>query len=346
MLKESVGTGSTIEEAQKIALEELNAPDNADVQIEVLELPVKKTLGIFGGTRAKVRAYYEEPENEKGTTVKKAEKQPQQQKAENKQNTQQKQVKEEMPQKSPAVAVSDDELEESIKKSVEYLKNIVMGMGIKNPDIQTTKVDEEYFINLNCDDDEGALIGRRGETLDSIQYLVRLVANRGKETEDYVRISVNVGNYREKRENTLKELAKKNASKVLKYGRNIALDPMNPFERRIIHTVVAEIEGVTSYSVGVDADRKVIIALKEGVRPTNPRNFNNNRGGGGYNRNNNRNDRNGGRNNNYHKNNNSRYNNNNSNNNNNYSRSNAPAQNRAPKSDAAGTSLYGRIEPK
>lgn len=348
MLKESVGTGSNIEEAQKVALEELNAPDDADVQIEVLELPVKKTLGIFGGTRAKVRAYYEEPENAKSNEVKKSEKPQQQQRPQTQQNVQQKPVKSEMPQK-PAVTVSDDELEESIKKAVEYLKNIVKGMGIKNPNIETSKIDEEYFISLNCDDDDGTLIGRRGETLDSIQYLVRLVANRGKETEDYVRISVNVGNYREKRENTLKDLAKKNASKVLKYGRNIALDPMNPFERRIIHTVVAEIEGVTSYSVGIDAERKVIIALKDGVRPTNQRNFNNNnRSGGGYNRNNNGgsggNRGNSGRNNNYQRNNN---NNNNSRYNNNNSSSTAPAQsNRAPKSDAEGASLYGRIEPK
>ncbi|MBR6004634.1 MAG: single-stranded DNA-binding protein, partial [Clostridia bacterium] len=122
---------------------------------------------------------------------------------------------------------------------------------------------------------------------------------------------------REKRENTLRALARKNAAKVKKYGRNIVLDPMNPYERRIIHTTIQEIEGVSSHSVGNDDGRKVVITLEEGFKPTN---------GGGYNRN-----RRGGRNDNHGR------------------RERAPkyepqSNNRPPLSDSSSASLYGKIE--
>ena len=167
-----------------------------------------------------------------------------------------------------------------------------------------------------------AAIGRRGETLDAIQYLVRLVVNRGADKSR--RVSLNIGNYREKREATLRALAQKSAAKVRKYGRNVVLDPMNPYERRIIHTALQDVEGVTSHSVGSENDRKVVITLEEGVKPLNggsrpPRGNgrggyqNRDRGGRG------RNDR---------------------------PRSDRPvAPSRPPRSDAASASRYGRIEP-
>ena len=134
-------------------------------------------------------------------------------------------------------------------------------------------------------DDMGILIGRRGETLDALQYLTGLVANHVENS--YYKVTINTGDYREKRKNTLRELAKKNSEKVLKYGRNVTFEPMNPYERRIIHTAVQEIEGVTSHSVGADASRRVVITLAEGVKPTHPSKggYNRGRGGrGGYNR--------------------------------------------------------------
>lgn len=123
----------------------------------------------------------------------------------------------------------------------------------------------------------GAIIGRRGETLDALQYLTSLVANRG--TEEYIRVSLNVGDYREKRDETLRGLARKSASQVLKYGRNVVLEPMNPYERRVIHTEIQEIEGVKSHSIGSDSDRRVVISLEEGVKPTHGGNQNRGRGG-------------------------------------------------------------------
>ncbi len=179
------------------------------------------------------------------------------------------------------------EIEEDKFASVKaYLNKILASLGAENPEIDV-KVEngEDVRISVNCGDDYGSVIGRRGETLDAIQYLTRLVLNRA--TDEYKRVSINVGNYREKREATLRALAKKNASRVRKYGRNVVLEPMNPYERRIIHTTIQEIEGVTSHSVGSDDDRKVVITLEEGIKPLNGGGYNRsgyNRGRGGYNK--------------------------------------------------------------
>ena len=200
-----------------------------------------------------------------------------------------------------------------------YINRILSALGAENPEINVhVENGEDVKIDINCGEDYGSVIGRRGETLDAIQYLTRLVLNR--ETDEYKRVSINVGNYREKREATLRSLAKKNAARVRKYGRNVVLDPMNPYERRIIHTTIQEIEGVTSHSVGSDDERKVVITLEEGVKPLNGGgNYNRGRGGynkGGYNRNR------VGR---------------------SYEKSASSAPSREPRSDTAGT-LYGKIE--
>ena len=129
-------------------------------------------------------------------------------------------------------------------------------------------------------DSIGAVIGKRGETLDSLQYLVCLVANRLRRREgDYVRFTMNAGNYREKREETLKALAARMAKKALKTGRPVALEPMNPYERRIIHAVITDIEGVTSKSTGEEPNRKVIIKPTREAPERRPR-----REGGRYRR--------------------------------------------------------------
>ena len=275
MIKEAFGTGSTIDEAKEAALRELNAPEDADIKYDVIEMPKAKVFGLFGGSPAKMRAYYE---------------------------------------------IEDD----PFMKAKEYVLTILKSLGIEEAEIEVEADDEDVRISISCGDDYGSVIGRRGETLDAIQYLTRLVINRG--SEEYKRVSINVGNYREKRENTLRALARKNAAKVRKYGRNVVLEPMNPYERRIIHTTVQEIEGVTSHSVGSDSDRKVVITLEEGVKPTNGGSYN--RGRSGYNKGGNRGGyRNGGNRGGYRR--------------ENDDASAAPA--RAPRSDSAG-SLYGKIE--
>lgn len=115
----------------------------------------------------------------------------------------------------------------------------------------------------------GVLIGRRGETLDALQYLSGLVANRME--GEYFRITIDSGNYREKRERTLELLAKKLSSQVLKNGRSMTLEPMNPYERRIIHATVQNIDGVSSSSIGEEPNRRVVISSANSRRPFPPK---------------------------------------------------------------------------
>lgn len=287
---EAIGTGATIDEARENAVKELNAPKGADVHTEIVAYPSKKFLGLFGGSPAKAKAYYETPDEPKKN--KPAKSAPKAEKKAEKPAKVEKTVKAEAVKEEKAVEIIKTEIRiedsASLKAATDYLKEILVGMGVADVKIDAFRTqDNEVILELDCGDDYGIVIGRRGETLDSIQYLTRLVANKHKLESEYSRISINVGNYREKRMKALRELAKKNSDKVLKYGRNVTFEPMNPYERRIIHTAVQEIEGVTSHSVGSDSGRRVVITLAEGVKPTHPSKggYNRGRGGrGGYNR--------------------------------------------------------------
>ena len=118
-------------------------------------------------------------------------------------------------------------------------------------------------------DGVSALIGHHGDTLEAFQYLVNLAANKKDDEErQYTRITINIENYREKREETLRKLATKMAAKVKKTGKNIALEPMNAYERRIIHAEIQKIEGVSTNSVGVEGNRRVIIFPEGAAKPT------------------------------------------------------------------------------
>lgn len=288
MIHEAIATGATVDEARANAIAELKAPKDADVHTEILAMPTKKILGLFGGSPAKARAYYETPDAPKAKEAapkaapKKAEKPAA--KAEVKAEAKPAEVKAEAEKSSVEIDIASSK---SIQSAVDYLSAVLKGMGVAEMSAKAFRTsDDEIILELDCGEDYGIVIGRRGETLDSIQYLTRLVANKYKTENEYARISINIGSYREKRKNTLRALAKKNSEKVLKYGRNVTFEPMNPYERRIIHTAVQEIEGVTSHSVGSDSNRRVVITLAEGVKPTHPSKggYNKGRGGkGGYN---------------------------------------------------------------
>lgn len=298
MIHEAKGQGATVEEAIANAKAALNAPEGADVHAEIVTMPQKKVLGLFGGKKAEARAYYEtidvvEKPVEKKAPVQSRPAKPAEKKAPAS-RPQKKAVEAARPAKEKAAfeaekvqePVSREEIslesKPGAKAAAEYLVKVVKGMGVETAEVKAYLLDEnEILLELDCADDYGIVIGRRGETLDSIQYLVRLVAGKSKSENEYSRISVNVGNYREKRKAALSSLAKKNAQKVLKYGRNFTFEPMNPYERRIIHTAIQEVEGVTSYSVGSDLGRRVVISLEEGVKPTHPSRGGYNRGGRG-----------------------------------------------------------------
>ena len=139
----------------------------------------------------------------------------------------------------------------------EFLSSIFNTMNME-VELEFEEKDGQLDINMSGPN-MGVLIGKRGETLDSLQYLTSLVVNKGD--EKYIRISIDTENYRKKREEALVRLAKKLANRVIKYRRNITLEPMNPYERRIIHSALQNNKMVTTYSIGDEPNRRVVIAI-------------------------------------------------------------------------------------
>ncbi len=147
----------------------------------------------------------------------------------------------------------------------DYLKEILSKMGIDDVEMTAEEVEGGAVINI-AGEDVGFIIGHRGETLDALQYLAGLVANHVD--DNYYRISINIGNYREKREKTLEILGKKLAFKAVKTGVKTSLEPMNPYERRIIHTAVQKVRGATSWSEGENMYRHVVIGPDPEYKPS------------------------------------------------------------------------------
>ncbi|MGN0451907.1 MAG: RNA-binding cell elongation regulator Jag/EloR [Acutalibacteraceae bacterium] len=278
MIKEARGFGNTIDEAKEKAIADLHASEEDDIQFEVISTPKKKTLGLFGGRQAEVRVFIEIPD-EKPKPQKKAALKAQ--KKENKPATAPTPKKEaQKPQDNPAPAqsrkydihegygeaVDASEIPSDSKagKAVAYLKTILLGLGCTELKIKVAEKENAALIELDGEG-LGAVIGHRGETLDSIQYLTGLAANNGG---GYYKVAINIGNYREKREEALINLAKRVSAQVLKTGKSRSLEPMNPYERRIIHTAVQGIDGVVSNSFGEGGSRRVVIAVEGGeIRP-------------------------------------------------------------------------------
>lgn len=141
-----------------------------------------------------------------------------------------------------------------------FLRDVLNNMDIK-AEIKINKDANNMYINL-IGPKMGAIIGRRGQTLDSLQYLVSLVVNKNADRENYIKVILDTEDYRRKREETLERLAERMASKVIKLGRRVELEPMNPYERRIIHASLQDYPGITTYSEGEEPFRKVIISKK------------------------------------------------------------------------------------
>lgn len=146
----------------------------------------------------------------------------------------------------------------------DFLSKVFEAMGVK-AEAEVMFDEDEKVMNINLiGDDMGMLIGKRGQTLDSLQYLVSLVAN--KDSDTYIKVKLDTENYRERRKETLENLAKNIANKVRRTRHSVALEPMNPYERRIIHSVLQNNKFVETHSEGEEPYRKVIVSLKKGVR--------------------------------------------------------------------------------
>lgn len=153
--------------------------------------------------------------------------------------------------------------EDKAAVAVAYVESILRAMGATTFTLESSQEGENLNITLKGED-LGFVIGRRGETIDAIQYLAGLAVNRLE--GDYLRITIDSGNFREKREKTLESLARRLARNVVKSGRSVTLEPMNPYERRIIHSTVATVEGATSASTGEEPNRRVVISSLNPVK--------------------------------------------------------------------------------
>lgn len=141
----------------------------------------------------------------------------------------------------------------------DFLNTVLEGIGL-DASLNISEDDDRMSINISGES-MGVIIGRRGETLSALQYLTSLVVNR--KTEGYTKISIDTENYKKKREEALIKLANKTADKVIKYRRNITLDPMNPYERRIVHSSLQGNDKISTFSTGDEPMRRVVVALKK-----------------------------------------------------------------------------------
>ena len=146
--------------------------------------------------------------------------------------------------------------------ALELIRSVVEGMGL-DATVALVESDDENKLITVTGESAGALIGHHGDTLDSLQYLANLAANKkvAGEKRDFCRVTIDIENYRAKREETLRALARRKAEQVLRYKKSVMLEPMNPYERRIIHSEVQGIEGVSTNSIGSENNRKVVIYL-------------------------------------------------------------------------------------
>ena len=274
MIRTQEATGKTVDEARAKACALLGVQaDDLNVSYEVLEMPQKTGFLGLKTTPAKVRVSMEEPDAPAAPVV------------EEKVEPEGKPVVEETPAEEPkaeepaAAPVAEEaapaeetadpaaegeepevpiNIEENakVKAAVDYLKEVIALMGVENVTFSAVQKGEATIIRLDGEK-LGALIGRRGETMESLSYLASLVANRLE--GDYIKLGLDVAGYRDKRENDLTVLAQRIGNKVRKTGRSFAMEPMNPYERRIIHSAISKMEGVRSESKGEGRDRRVVI---------------------------------------------------------------------------------------
>ena len=272
MIRTQEATGKTVEEAFAKACAQLGVQaEDENVSREVLEYPQKTGFLGLKTTPAKVRVTVEEADAPAAVET------PAPAAAPVEPETVAAPVEEAAPAPVPvqepeapaaapaeAAAAEEEEVEvplviedtPKVKAAVEYLQEVIAKMGVENVTFSAVQKGEATIIRLDGEH-LGALIGRRGETMESLSYLASLVANRLE--GDYIKLGLDVAGYRDKRESDLTALAQRIGAKVRKTGRSFAMEPMNPYERRIIHSAISKMEGVRSESKGEGRDRRVVI---------------------------------------------------------------------------------------
>lgn len=276
MIRTQEATGKTVDEARAKACALLGVQaEDMNVSYEVLEMPQKTGFLGLKLTPAKVRVSVEEPDAPKAPEAPAAEapaaapveekvEAPAAPAAEEAAPAEEPKAEEAAPAAEAAPAEEAEEVEvpinieenSKVKAAVEYLQEVITRMGVNDVTFSAVQKGEATIIRLDGEK-LGALIGRRGETMESLSYLASLVANRLE--GDYIKLGLDVAGYRDKRESDLTALAQRIGAKVRKTGRSFAMEPMNPYERRIIHSAIGKMEGVRSESKGEGRDRRVVI---------------------------------------------------------------------------------------
>lgn len=307
MIRTQEATGKTVDEARTNACALLGVEkDDINVSYEVLEMPQKTGFLGLKLTPAKVRVSVELPDEPVSAPAAPVE-EPAPVVEEKAAPVAAEPVVEETAPEAPAAveepaapAAEGEEVEvplnieenAKVKAAVDYLKDVIEKMGVQDVKFSAVQKGEATIIRLDGEK-MGALIGRRGETMESLSYLASLVANRLE--GDYIKLGLDVAGYRDKRESDLTALAQRIGAKVRRTGRSFAMEPMNPYERRIIHSAIGKMEGVRSESKGEGRDRRVVIystdpnavAESANARPRGPRggrDRNGNGRSGGYHR--------------------------------------------------------------
>ena len=266
-------TGKTEEEAIRKALQQLQM-DRDDVSVEILERAKSGFLGI-GSSPARVRVTYgqEEPEAPAATVQpeKKPEKKPEPKPQPKPQ--QPKPQKAEAPKaapkapeapkaaETPAAPAQEPCQDDNARRITEFLTGLLEHMD-SPAQVKVTETEKGRYSVVLEGQKLGQLIGRRGETLDAIQQLTNYAVNSGREKR--IRVHVDAENYRAKREQSLESLARKVAGKVTKYRRSVTLEPMNAYERHVIHTALQETPDITTYSIGTEPNRRTVVAYSRG----------------------------------------------------------------------------------
>jgi len=240
-------TAKTVEEATTLALKQLNTTRDR-ISVRIVDEGSKGLFGL-GAHDAKIVVSLKDIETE--TEIK----------PEIKTDIKKEATKAAVEKKADKPSlITEASSEDALKEAYAFVTKLVANMKI-NCTVDSKEENGQLKVIITGDD-VGTIIGRRGETLDAIQYITNLTINKGKHGDDYKRIILDTENYRAKREETLVRLANSMASKVVKYRKDMAFEPMNPYERRIIHATLQNHKYVTTRSVGDEPNRKIIVTLR------------------------------------------------------------------------------------
>lgn len=264
-------TGKTEEEAIRKALQQLQM-DRDDVSVEILERAKSGFLGI-GSSPARVRVTYGQQEPEAPAAPvqpekkpeKKPEPKPQQPKPQKAEAPKAAPKAPEAPKaaEAPAAPVQESCQDDNARRITEFLTGLLGHMD-SPAQVKVTETEKGRYSVVLEGQKLGQLIGRRGETLDAIQQLTNYAVNSGREKR--IRVHVDAENYRAKREQSLESLARKVAGKVTKYRRSVTLEPMNAYERHVIHAALQDVPGVNTYSIGTEPNRRVVVSYDRDKR--------------------------------------------------------------------------------